>query len=274
MHLLLFILPLLTAGITTFYMFRMWFMTFTGKPRDHHVYDHAHESPRTMTTPLIILAFFSIVVAWGWPIWDAEESYLEHHLHRSQHAAIAADFGRPFVEGEAFAATVNPSAHEYAHDYHHLAGNLALAVVIIAIVFAYLIYYRGVLDPAEAKEQFPAVHRFLWHKWYFDELYSAVLVRPALVVANWCRAFDTHVIDRFVDTLGQFTVNFSAWNGKFDLGIIDGLVNLVANVFFGIGARLRNVQTGFLRSYVLFLVIAAVAIFAILSYFVTMATAN
>ena len=60
-------LPLVTAGITTFYMFRMWFLTFTGKPRDQHVYEHAHESPWMMTMPLIVLAVFSVCVAWGWP---------------------------------------------------------------------------------------------------------------------------------------------------------------------------------------------------------------
>src|SRR5438094_7969754 len=70
-HTLLFILPLATAGITTFYMFRMWFMTFTGKPRDHHVYDHAHESPRLMTVPLIILAIFPVTVAWGCPFFSS-----------------------------------------------------------------------------------------------------------------------------------------------------------------------------------------------------------
>src|SRR5437763_747511 len=69
-HSLLFVLPLLTAGITTFYMFRMWFLTFTGKPRDPHVYDNAHESPRTMTVPLILLAVCSAGIAWGWPVWD------------------------------------------------------------------------------------------------------------------------------------------------------------------------------------------------------------
>src|SRR5438067_6424566 len=57
-HFLLFALPLVTAGLTTFYMFRMWFMTFAGQPRDHHVYEHAHESPWTMTVPLIVLAAF------------------------------------------------------------------------------------------------------------------------------------------------------------------------------------------------------------------------
>ncbi|MCL4148751.1 UNVERIFIED_CONTAM: hypothetical protein GTU68_064935, partial [Idotea baltica] len=58
-HGLLFFIPLITAGITAFYMFRMWFMTFFGKPKDQHVYDHAHESPRVMTAPLFILAFFA-----------------------------------------------------------------------------------------------------------------------------------------------------------------------------------------------------------------------
>ena len=75
-HMLLFLLPLMTAGITTFYMFRMWFMTFTGPPRDEHVYEHAHESPRWMTIPLIVLAVCSIAVAWGMPIWSAEASIL------------------------------------------------------------------------------------------------------------------------------------------------------------------------------------------------------
>src|ERR1043165_8248923 len=63
-HGLLFLLPLATAGITTFYMFRMWFMTFAGTPRDEHVHESAHESPALMTGPLIILAVCSIVVAW------------------------------------------------------------------------------------------------------------------------------------------------------------------------------------------------------------------
>jgi NADH-quinone oxidoreductase subunit L len=251
----------------------MWFLTFTGKPRDHHVHDHAHESPALMTMPLVILAFFSVVVAWGWPVWDAEKSQLEKHIHHSQHHAVPAEFG-PFPEGEAFAETVNPSAHAFAHEYHHLAGNLALLVVAISIVFAYLLYYKRVLDPAEAKQQFPALHRFLSHKWYFDEAYSALLVRPALAVGHWCRLFDSRVIDAAVDGTAKGTVRFAFLNGQFDLGVIDGLVNLVAHVCHAVGAGLRNVQTGYLRSYVLFLVLAAVGIFGVLSYLVSIAAAN
>src|SRR5204863_7148312 len=114
-HALLMLLPLVTAGITCFYMFRMWFMAFTGQPRDHHVYEHAHESPRVMTYPLVILAAFSVFVAWGWPLWNAEASYLGHVLENAQPASVTADFGG-----------VLAAVHERVLPaYHSLAGWLA-----------------------------------------------------------------------------------------------------------------------------------------------------
>jgi NADH-quinone oxidoreductase subunit L len=269
-HFLLFLLPLITAGITTFYMFRMWFMTFTGKPRDHHVYEHAHESPRIMTTPLIILAIFSIVVAWGWPIWDAEASALEHHLHHAQHPSVIADLGKTAHETWQ-GGPVKPydrSERIHAEEKHSTAGGLAIIVVFLGFLFAWFMYYRGMLDPAEAYDQFPGVYRFLQHKWYFDEFYSAALVRPSLTVAHWFRAFDTYVIDGIINFLGRFTVLVSRWDGLFDTYVVDGLVNLTSTVVYAVGGRARRLQTGYLRSYVLFLVLAAVSIFALLSYFV------
>jgi NADH-quinone oxidoreductase subunit L len=271
-HLLLLLLPLATVGLTAFYMFRMWLLTFTGTPRDEHVYEHAHETPWEMTTPLIVLAVCSVVAAWGWPIWDAEASFLEGHIHHAQPLSVVADFGR-ILEAESAELQARSENHN-AHRLHFLAGNLALAIGAIGIVFAFLLYYYRVLDPAEAKEQFPRVHAFLTEKWYFDRLYSAVFVRPALVVATWFRAFDLGVIDGFINALGRGTVRVAKWDGRFDNGVIDGLVNLLADVTWWVGARLRNVQTGYLRSYVLFLVLAAVCIFAVLSYFVRMAVAG
>ncbi len=64
-HLIIFILLLLTAGVTAFYMFRVVFMTFLGVPRDQHRFDHAHESPRVMTIPLVVLAVLAVGSAWG-----------------------------------------------------------------------------------------------------------------------------------------------------------------------------------------------------------------
>jgi NADH-quinone oxidoreductase subunit L len=277
-HFLLFLLPLITAGLTTFYMFRMWLLTFTGHPRNEHVYEHAHESPWVMTVPLIVLAFFSVVVAWGWPIYDAEASALQRHIHHSQHASVGADFGileEEVVQPGSVAEVAGTlTIRQYAKEYHGFAGALTLVIVAVGIAFALLMYLYRILDPAEAKEQFPAVHRFLWNKWYFDELYSAILVRPALTVASWCRAFDTKVIDGVADGLGRATVQVSRWDGRFDLGIVDGLVNLTARVIFGIGGRVRNVQTGYLRSYVLFMVLAVVGIFIAMCYFVARVAAG
>ncbi len=273
-HALLFVLPLLTAGITTFYMFRMWFMTFTGDPRDAHVHEHAHESPPLMTVPLVVLAVFSVAVAWGWPVWDAEKSHLEGNIHHAQPAAVLAEFGltadEPIGVGE-----VGRERH-LAHEYHSLAGLMATGLVALAIVFASAVYWKRfrVLDPAETKENFPAAHAFLANKWYFDELYSALLVRPALVVAGWMRGFDTHVIDGAVNGLGRVGVLVSRLDGLIDARIVDGLVNVIADAFYALGGRLRGVQTGYLRSYILFLALAAVGVFLVVAYFVSRAAAG
>src|SRR5262249_12258372 len=120
----------------------------------------------------------------------------------------------------------------------------------------------------------PRAHAFLTHKWYFDELYSAILVRPALVAATWARWFDTHVIDGFVDWLGRFGGLVSRVDGGIDARRLEGPAKPIPRVVYGVGARVRRVQTGSLRSYVLFLALAAVCIFVALAYFVTRALAG
>jgi NADH-quinone oxidoreductase subunit L len=264
-HVLLFLLPLLTAGLTTFYMFRLWYMTFTGRPRDAHVHENAQESPWIMTVPLIILAFFSVVVAWGNPPWDPEKSFLEDQLHHAQPKAVVADFGN--VIGQEMALGARPeaqNARHLAHESHALAGGLAMGLVILAFIFATLVYYYRALEPTEVPAQFPALYRFLWHKWYFDEAYSVLLVRPAVRVAFWCRWFDTHVIDGIIHFLARFTIILSRESGRTDRNVVDGVANLIADVCQGVGNSLRRVQTGYLRSYVLFLILAAVGIWVFL----------
>jgi NADH-quinone oxidoreductase subunit L len=271
-HGLLFILPLVTAGLTTFYMFRMWYLTFAGEPRDHHVYEHATESPPTMTVPLVVLAACSIVVAWGWPIWDAKASWLEHQLHHAQPVSVVADFGHVLNEGENFEWATSrldhPNERQAASEYHETAGALALGLVLLGILFASLLYLYPVLDPEEAERQAPRLHTFLSHKWYFDELYSVAVVRPALVVSHAFKWFDLTVIDGIIHGLARLTVLTSRWDGLFDNRVVDGAVNLVGNVTYRVGASLRGVQTGALRSYVLFLALAAIGLFVVLSYFV------
>ncbi|MBY0229374.1 MAG: NADH-quinone oxidoreductase subunit L [Gemmataceae bacterium] len=278
-HALLFILPLLTAGITTFYMFRMWLMTFTGKPRDQHVHDHAHESPWPMTVPLVILAFLSVTVAWSLTPWDATSSWLEKGLAASQPASVEADFGSAHHghggQGDGHAREdVSKNVAHWAHEFHEFAGMLALGMVALGMVFAFATYYYHALDPEEARAQFPGLHAFLVNKWYFDHAYSVLVVRPAMTVAHFFKWFDLRVLDGFIHSLARGTVTVAKGHGKFDNGFIDWLVNLVANVTHSIGSSFRSVQTGFLRSYVLFLALAAAALFVALAYFVSIANAG
>jgi NADH-quinone oxidoreductase subunit L len=132
---------------------------------------------------------------------------------------------------------------------------------------------KKILDPNDAKEQFPGVHTFLMSKWYFDELYSVVVVRPALVVSHWFKAFDLHFIDGILHGIAAFVIWLTRLGGRIDHGIVDGMVNLVGNVIFAVGAWLRGLQTGYLRSYILFLALAAIGIFVVLSYFVAVGAA-
>jgi NADH-quinone oxidoreductase subunit L len=259
LHFLLFLLPLLTAGITTFYMFRMWFMTFTGKPKDHHVAEHAHEPPAMMTIPLVLLAIMSIFVAWGLPPWEAKSSILEQEVHHAQPFAVKADFDPEYLRGQ---------------EYHDVVGLAALIVVAIGVGFALALYYFHSLDPEDARQQAPGVHTFLMNKWYFDELYSACLVRPALVVGSAFKWFDTVVIDGIIHGLAWLAVRVSKIDGWFDSHVVDGLVNLTGRTVYSVGGWFRTFQTGYLRNYVLFLVMGAVAIFVAVWFLVTYAMAG
>ncbi len=277
-HFLLFLLPLVTTGITAFYMFRLWFMTFTGTPRDEHVYEHAHESPRLMTVPLIILAFFSVVVAWGQNPFDVQGSALEKHIHHDEPShlnfemifrmATVKDQAAPDKLGGNYFASDSVLFNRQGIGPHELGGGLGIFAALVGAALAFIVYYFGFLDPEDTKAQFAGVYQFLWNKWHFDELYRWLVVRPALVVAQWCRWFDTNVIDGIIHGVSRTTVKVSSLDGQFDLGIVDGLVNLTAKVVFGVGSWLRVFQTGLIRNYVLFLAVAAVGIFAIVSYLI------
>ncbi len=243
----LFVLAVGGAAITAFYMFRLWFMTFVGKPRDHHVYEHAHESPPTMTVPLIVLAVLS---------WCAGYSF---------------GLGQPVIE---LALQNGPAGQGFTahppHATHELAGTFALGAVIVGVVLAVIFYGVRLLSPDEVAAQFPRLYRFLWHKWYFDELYAAALVRPVLAFSRKVRAFDWNIIDGIVDGVAYWTARLASADGRFDFWIIDGIVNLVGEVTYWCGERLRWLQTGRIRQYIVFLVVGTVAVLALLFYVTTL----
>jgi NADH-quinone oxidoreductase subunit L len=243
-HIVLFLLPLIAAAMTGFYMFRLWFLAFTGPPRDQHVSDHAHESPLTMTVPLVILAAFSIGVAWGWPVWDADASYLGRLLEHAEPKAVSAGFG--------------PERHE-AHDHHLLAGGLALLAAVLGAGIATTTYYATRINPAAVRARVGGVYTFLLNKWYFDEVYDAAVVRPTVELAFAAAAADKRPTDA-APPPGMA----EAPARRFDWLTLDGWLNALGQVMGAAGQGLRLLQTGQLRTYILFLVLTVLATLGIL----------
>jgi NADH-quinone oxidoreductase subunit L len=254
-HFLLFFVPLLTAGITAFYMFRLWFFTFAGQPRDPHVYEHAQESPWVMTGPLIVLSVFAAFVAFG-----GEEGPLYKLLSHSEPAGVAAGV-------VATAGGIALPGHHDVHAVHSDAGTLALLAAFAGLILAFLLYGLRAINPADIARQLRGLHGFLVEKWQFDNLYDAVFVRPVLVVSRWFAAFDRNVIDGFLHTLSRVTIDVSQIDRRFDEGVVDGLVNVVGDGIFAAGRSLRVIQTGKLRQYVMFIAIGLVALFMLLLMF-------
>ncbi len=252
-HFLLFLVPLVTAGITAFYMFRLWFMTFAGKPRDPHVYDHAHESPRVMTTPLIILSVFAVGCAWF--------GVLEKWILTSEPAHVAAGVT------SAYHVLLTMPSHHAIHAMHHTAGTAALIAAVTGALLSAVFYWKGLVDPESVRKPFAGVHHFLVEKWEFDNLYDVMFVRPVHIVASWCTAFDKFVLDGLLHLMSRLTVATSSWDRKFDETVVDGLVNLLGNSTYGVGRSLRVVQTGRLRQYVMFIVVGVLGLFVLLFMF-------
>lgn len=258
-HSLLFFTPLVTAGITAFYMFRLWFLTFAGEPRDHHVYDHCHESPRVMTTPLIVLSVLAATCAWGWMLAGGGE---EGPLYRllADSAVVSAD--EPYTS--LGPAKITLPSHHQTHAVHGQAGVLALIAAFAGSILAYVMYGSRAIRPEDIRRQFPGVHEFLIDKWRFDVLYDAMFVRPVHVVSAWCAGFDKHVLDVVLHTSAKVVKSVAQWDRKFDEGMVDGLVNLVGNATRSLGMSLRVVQTGRLRQYVMWVAVGVVVLFAVL----------
>jgi NADH-quinone oxidoreductase subunit L len=230
-HIALFILPLVTAGMTAFYMFRLWFLAFAGQPRDH-ASEHAHESPWVMTIPLMVLAVPSVCVAWGWPLWEPHASYLGHLL----------DEANPHVAGA--------TAYE-----NEMAGWLALVAAAFGVATAVFIYGLRKLDPAILRAKVGGLYGFLREKWYFDELYDAMFVRPAVALGYATARFDKRAVPTENAELADRTVNVNS---------LDGVLNAIGLGLLSFGRRLRLTQSGFIRRYVTVLMLATVALVALL----------
>jgi NADH-quinone oxidoreductase subunit L len=259
----------LTAGLTSFYMFRLWFMTFFGELKlgsvdlgeeahaahapaqaahgaASHSHDHAddeshghggvHESPWIMLGPLVILAVLSFVGGWvGVPQFMGGHNEVEHFL--------APVMESPAIVGEQSATEVrvlDPSSRpeEKPTNEEWLLAGTSVAAALIGLFFAYLFYYKSPGLPERITSKMHGIYMMVLHKYYVDEGYGAIFVKPLL-------ALSTAVL----------------WRG-IDQGVIDGLVNGAGTASRGVGNELRQMQSGNIRSYAAWVAIGGAAIVA------------
>ncbi|HWO56280.1 MAG TPA: NADH-quinone oxidoreductase subunit L [bacterium] len=224
------VLTLLVAFMTAFYMFRLYFLTFTGRPRDQHKFDHAHESPGVMTGPLIFLAVLSVISGFVGMPW----------LHYN------------------FAAVVFRGEPHHA-EFHLSTAVIATLVGLSGIGLAYLMYFKRSIDPDRIAASFQGLYRTLFNKYYFDEAYDALFIRPYYKICNGWFVFDQKIIDGLVNGLGDLGLLWSRINTWFDTYIVDGAVNGAGIVTRGFGLTIRHLQTGRVQNYA-FIVFAALVI--------------
>jgi NADH-quinone oxidoreductase subunit L len=246
----LWVVGFLTAGMTAFYMFRLVYMTFFGTSRvPHDVEHHIHESPRTMTAPLVILALLAIVGGWiGWPASLGGSNRFERFLSPvvEHEYAVSATL----IAGEAAGTESSRITMEY---------TLMLASVLIAaagIWLAYFLYIKRPELPATVAQSFGGFYRMLYHKYYVDEIYDALLVNRAKDLGITLGAFDDRILNGVaVDGTGWLTRATSTVSMWWDSWIVDGSVNLVARIIWLISLPVRMLQAGLLSGYALMIVI-------------------
>jgi NADH-quinone oxidoreductase subunit L len=211
-------LGIVAALMTAFYSWRLLFMTFNGTPRaDHHTMEHVHESPNVMLIPLYILAVGAV---------------------------FAGVLGAPYFVGHEMTKFWGDSifvlpANNSIEAAHHVPGWVPVLPVIIGLIgigLAYGLYIRNPEIPGRLAAKYQALYQWLLNKWYFDELYDAIFVRPS------------------------FSLGFGFWK-KGDGAVIDGLGPdaLAANTL-KIARRAAALQTGYIYHYAFAMLIGVVAL--------------
>jgi NADH:ubiquinone oxidoreductase subunit 5 (subunit L)/multisubunit Na+/H+ antiporter MnhA subunit len=257
-HSILFLAVAGGAFLTSFYMFRLWFMTFAGEPRDHHVAEHVHESPPVMVWPLVALAVLAVVAGWTLPGGFGLANMLEQ--------ARPAGTGATTAGGFVFGSLVYPAEHDsHVGAIHATATMTAFTTALAGVLLAAVMYLWKIVSPALVAGMFKPLYTFLVNRWYVDELYHAIFVMPTFGIAALASACDRTVIDRIIDGVAWGARQLAGIDAWIDRNLVDGLVNATANATWHAGLWLKRLQTGRLRQYVMFIVIGTVALFVLAS---------
>ncbi len=259
-HMIVFWVLALAALLTAFYTMRQITLTFLGKPRTHAA-EHAEETPWTMTLPLVVLAFFAVTFGWtGIP------------EHFPVLGGLVPNWFHEWV-----IATLGPlAAHEAAGEPSLMPLFVSLVVALGGLTLGWLVY-RDIpsADPATdpLKKSLGPLHTVLANKYYFDELYQAIFVRPSVWISE---VFTFQWMDRgVIDGILHLVARVSLAIGRFlrnviDLPIINGSGDLVAAVVKRTGVLLRPLQSGRVQQYMLVTLASLIAVGAMAYYYLVL----
>ena len=271
------------ALLTAFYMFRMLFLTFFGEPRDHHIYDHAHDEHIgwNSNVPLLILSVFTLGLFYSGSftgqgevnlfgskyewfqtlIHKPEATHLEHFAHYQREDLGVTDT-RDKVELPKTTYDANHGLDEHqahhVHSVHKIGAILSIFIAFAGIFIAYSMYVTKKLNPDWWATTFAGWRRALQNKYYFDDLYIGKIIQKGLLPFNNLLAkFDSGIYDRYVvdgtAVLNRWAYNISRWfdNNVIDSGMVDGTG---ASVRF-MNVVLRTLQSGKVQLYFIVLIV-------------------
>lgn len=221
-----FILTVIAAGLTSFYSWRLVFKTFHGEPHDHHHHAAAHESPLVMLIPLFVLAAGSILA--GFPF---KEVFTGHGTE---------EFFRESVK-------MKPGLLDEIHHVPVAIALLPTVMMVLGFAVSWLFYIRRPYLPVELANQHQLLYRFLLNKWYFDELYDFIFVRPAMWLGTtlWKKG-DGVVIDglgpdgvsaRVLDVTRNVVRLQSGYLYHYAFAMLIGVAALITWFMFGVGGH-------------------------------------
>jgi NADH-quinone oxidoreductase subunit L len=229
----LWIIGLATAGMTAFYVFRAFFLAFHGKDNvSHEAKHHLHESPAVMTVPLIVLAAGAVVAGLlGVPAALGGGNAIHHWLEPVFAGHVGGHDVGVGMAHVSHGATTVAAATEGHNDLEMILMGVSVLVAIAGMLFAHAIYVRSPDAAAGIARMFGPLYTLVANKFYIDELYERAFVRPGYAIAD-------KLMFRFVDS-----------------GIIEGIVNGLGISARLVGAGMRLMQSGVVRTYAFFMLI-------------------
>ncbi|MEA2108480.1 MAG: NADH-quinone oxidoreductase subunit L [Pseudomonadota bacterium] len=244
-HFLLWLIGAIAAGMTAFYMFRLVFMTFFNESRvPDGAGEHMQECPKTMTVPLMVLAFLAAV---GGYLGVPHALGGSNRIHNFLDPVMGLGPDKLLQKAVASVAHGAHAAAEAVHGAgHHVAEHgslfaeyllmgISVTIALLGIFLAYTMYIKKREIPEKLANSYPFLYRLLLNKWYVDELYELTVIKP----------------------LHGFSILL--WKGV-DVAIIDGIVNGVARIIGWFSGVVRYIQSGYVQSYAVSVVLGTVVL--------------